>query len=98
MTLERRRLMQHEERLAIYYRDRGICQACGEPVDINEFQVAHKIAQTIANYKRWGRAVIDLPLNKATTHPGPCNDRMNCGMNPVECEKIARMVREGVEA
>lgn len=91
---ERRRFEIHEERLAIYSRDGGICQACGEPVDVNAFQVAHRICKSKANRKRWGDAVIDHPLNKATTHAGRCNDAMNCGFNPEKCREIVEAIRE----
>lgn len=88
----------YEERIRIYVRDHGICQACGEPVDINIFQVAHKIANTLSNRKRFGDEVIDHPLNKATTHPGRCNDKMNCGFRPDECAEIVEAIRKAKEA
>ena len=94
MSKERKRLEQYEERLCIYSRDHGISQACGEPVSINEFEIAHKICQSIANRKRYGDEVIDHPLNKATTHPGRCNSAMNCGFRPDECRRIVEAIRE----
>lgn len=84
-----------DERLALYSRDRGICQACGMPVAFTDFEVAHRIADTVANRKRWGDDVIDSPMNKAVTHRGRCNSAMNRGGRPNECEEIARKVREG---
>ena len=88
MSQERKRFEQHEERLAIYTRDKGICQACGKFVDINLFQIAHKIANTKTNRLKYGNAVIAHVLNKATTHPGKCNDFMNCGFKPDKCQEI----------
>ena len=90
---ERQRLELHEERLRIYARDHGICQACGEPVGINEFQVAHRIAATVCNIKRFGKKVVDHPLNKATTHSGACNDKMNCGFKPDKCREILEAIK-----
>lgn len=84
---ERDRLALHEERLAIYGRDRGICQWCKLRVPIDQFQVAHRIANTIANRKRWGAAIIDHRLNKATAHP-ECNSYLNIGNKPMECIKL----------
>ena len=89
---ERQKFDLHEERLALYSRDQGICQFCGLPVGINEFQVAHRIAQTKTNYRKFGKTVIDSPLNKAITHPGRCNDGMNCGFNPAKCQEIVSLV------
>jgi len=85
-------VLLYEERLAIYNRDGGRCRTCGEPVDVNAFEVAHRIADTICNARRFGRAVIDHPLNKATAHAGRCNSRMNIGTNPVECAKLVKEI------
>jgi len=81
-------LASQDERAAIYARDGGRCRACGDPVAFDAFEVAHRIADTICNARRFGRDAIDHPLNKATTHPGRCNSRMNIGTNPVECAKL----------
>ena len=92
MSKERKRFEQHEERLRIYARDHGICQSCGEPVNVNSFEIAHRIANTVANRKHYGAEVIDHPLNKATTHPGRCNSAMNCGFRPDECRRIVEAI------
>lgn len=94
MSRERSRLEVYEERLAIHTRDLGICRSCGRPVGVNSFQVAHRIANTVANRKRYGAEIIDHPLNKATTHAGRCNDAMNCGFNPEKCREIVEAIRE----
>jgi 5-methylcytosine-specific restriction endonuclease McrA len=85
---ERARFETYEQRLAIYERDGGICQYCGKPVDINSFQVAHKIARTVWTLKKYGREIIEHPLNKACTHAGACNDLIQVTNNPCEREKI----------
>ena len=88
MTRERARFETHEQRLAIYERDGGICQYCGLPVDINSFQVAHRIASTKWALAKWGREIIEHPLNKATTHPGACNDLIQVTNNPIAREEL----------
>ena len=90
---DRQKRALYEERLSIYSRDGGICQACGLPVDINSFEVAHKICQSKMNVKRFGRSVIDSPHNKACTHRGRCNDAMNCGFKPDKCAEIVALVQ-----
>lgn len=97
MSRDRDRLERYKERLRIYERDRGVCQACGRLVDINGFEVAHRIASTVANYKRWGAQVVDHPLNKATTHRGSCNDAMNCGFKPDKCWEIVEAISANKE-
>lgn len=93
MSRERARFETHEERLAIYARDCGICQYCGRPVDINSFTVAHRVARTRAMLKKYGREVIEHPLNKATTHPGACNDLIQCTNKPVAREDLVQIIR-----
>lgn len=83
-----------EGRLLIYNRDKGRCQACGNPVGWNDFQLAHRIASTMANRKRWGDCVIDHPLNRAVTCSLRCNGRMNIGMNPVKSAELAAKINE----
>jgi hypothetical protein len=95
MTRERQRLETHEQRLAIYERDGGICQFCGKPVDINSFQVAHRIARTVWTLKKYGREVIEHPLNNACTHAGTCNDCLQVTNNPIEREKIVIAILGG---
>ena len=90
--ITRASVLLYEERLFIYNRDGGRCQACGDMVDINNFEVAHRIANTVCNVRRFGRSVIDHPLNKATTHPGRCNSRINIGNNPVECAELVEEI------
>ena len=87
-------LALYEERLAIYSRDGGRCQSCGEMVDINAFQVAHKICNSKAMRHKYGDCIIDHRLNKATTHAGRCNDRQNIGNNPGKCAELVRQIEE----
>lgn len=95
--ITRSAVLIYEERLSIYNRDGGRCQACGEMVDVNSFEVAHRIANTVAFRKRYGSPVIDHPLNKATTHPGRCNSRMNIGNNPVECGRLVAKINDALK-
>jgi hypothetical protein len=81
-----------EERDEMYYAARGICASCSEPISYSAFEIAHKIANTLANRKRYGNAVIDSRHNKAVTHRGSCNSRQNCGNNPGLCAEIVKKV------
>lgn len=97
MSRERARFETHEERLAIYERDHGLCAYCGRPVDINSFQVAHRISRTKAMLKKYGREIIEHPLNKATTHPGACNDGILITYRPVSREDLVQVIRARIE-
>lgn len=89
-------LDKQAERLQIYYRDGGICQYCGRPVGINEFQLAHRIARAKWAIKKYGLEVIEHPLNKATTHAGRCNDGMLISFKPVQREELVEKIREAI--
>lgn len=97
MSRERARFETHEERLAIYARDHGLCAYCGKKVDINTFHISHRIARVDWAIKKYGREVIEHPLNKATTHPGACNDLVQCTNRPVEREHLASLIRAKIE-
>ena len=45
---------------------------------------------------KYGREVIEHPLNKACTHPGACNDGMLITFRPVERERLAQAIREKI--
>jgi hypothetical protein len=83
-----------DEREAIYLRDHGRCRTCGKRVAWDEFELAHLIANTVANRKRWGDEIIDSPLNKATTCRGKCNDAQNIGNDPQECGELVNRIWE----
>jgi hypothetical protein len=91
---DRSKLDLYEQRLEIYNRDGGICQHCGEPVDINSFQTAHVIADTVAMRKKYGACVIDHILNRVTTHAGKCNDLVQVTFNPIKREELADKIRD----
>lgn len=91
---ERKRLEKHEERIELYYRDKGICRFCGFNVSIQSFQVAHIIANTVWARKKYGAEVIDHEMNKACTHHGKCNDLIQITNNPVEREILVANIKE----
>jgi len=92
--ISRAGLALYEERLAVYIRDNGVCRSCGKRVGVNEFEIAHLIANTKCNRKRFGDRIIDHRLNKATTHAGRCNDAQNIGNNPGKCAELVRQIEE----
>lgn len=95
---ERQRFAKYEQRIEVYTRDYGRCQSCGELVPFDAFETAHRIADTKANRKRWGAAVVDHTMNLATTHRGRCNDAQNIGYNPVQSATLAHFINQVLEA
>lgn len=96
--ITRKGLDAYDERRAIYLRDRGTCQACKRPVAFSDFELAHRIANTKANWRRWGSWVIDHPLNTCVAHRGRCNDACNIGGRPVECQALVQKIYESLQA
>lgn len=85
-----------EERLFLFNRDAGKCQTCGARLSFSAFQIAHKIANTEANKKRWGKAVVNHTDNKACTCPNAyCNSRQNIGGKPIACfDLYSKIIKE----
>jgi len=92
------RLDKDDIRRAIFKRDRWTCQncrksvyACGTP------QLAHRIADTKLNRKKYGNEIIDHLLNRWATCCLYCNGKMNIGFNRVESEKLADKILAQME-
>jgi hypothetical protein len=83
----------YEERLYLYHLYHGRCQGCGEPLDFNEMELAHCIANTKANKRKYGKWVVNSRANLRPTHRGDCNDAQNCGNNPAKCAEIVETAR-----
>lgn len=81
-------LALYEERIYIWHLYHGICQGCGMPLDFGEMEIAHCIANTKANKRRYGKRVINSLANKRPTHRGKCNSRCNCAGKPDKCAEI----------
>jgi hypothetical protein len=78
-----------DEREEIYLRDHGRCQCgCNQRVAFDAFEMAHRIANTKANRRRWGDAVIDSPENRCVALREH-NSRLNIGGRPMECAALA---------
>lgn len=82
-----------DDRMAIYIRDGGKCQGCGEPVPFDRMQLAHRIANTKTNRRIWGDQVIDSRANRCCVGSGRCNDRMNVGHKLDKCQEIAEQAK-----
>lgn len=74
-----------------------VCQnpECGKSIYHNGSpMLAHKIAQTLGNIKKYGKCVIHHPKNLAPVCCLKCNDAMNIGYNTGEAEKLADEIRD----
>ena len=94
---EGQRRDQWEERLTIFDRQNGICACCGRPLALDDFEIAHRIMNGKWCIEKYGREVIDHPLNKAATHRGRCNSGMLITYNPVKVESLVRQIKAQIE-
>ena len=72
----------------IYFERNGACEVCGKIIPFGEAQLAHRVAKTKANIRKYGEDFIHSSVNLALTCPGACNDTVNIGFNPVEIQKV----------
>lgn len=91
------KVKMEDERVAIFERDNYRCQNCQKSVfSKGTPQLAHRIANTVANRKKYGDCVIDHPLNRVATCTLYCNGKMNIGNKPREAEELADKIRDAL--
>lgn len=95
--MSRRSETLRDQRLELYAAQHELCETCGLPIALAEAELAHKIPEALWAFARWGRRVIDHPLNKAMTHRGYCNDQQNIQNRPLDCEVLVSRIREAIE-
>ena len=81
------------------FRDGYTCCNCGlSIVRWLTSQRAHRIANTKVNRKKYGKHIIDHIDNWAAVCSLRCNDAMNIGNNPVECDKLVLKICSKLKA
>jgi hypothetical protein len=92
ITMNRHSEAIRDQRLELYHAQNCLCAYCGMPLAFEEAQLAHRIPETIWAFTKYGRKVIDSPLNKGMTHAG-CNVKLNIQNNPLECAALVDRIR-----
>jgi len=82
-----------ERREAVLIRDGFRCRRCGKRAT----QTAHRIAQTKTWVRKYGRKVIDHPMNLVSVCSLACNDSFNIGNKPEEREALVKEIKEAIE-
>lgn len=91
---EREKLNIAETKARVFARDGYRCQNCGGSIYAYDFpQMAHCIASTVSNIKRYGKEVIHHDDNLKSVCCLKCNDGMNIGMNPSKREELSERIK-----
>lgn len=69
------------------------CEVCGDPINRDTFQLAHRIPQRKHLLKRYGKKIIHHATNLAAT----CSERCNAAVSLGEHEMMHRTVIDAIE-
>jgi hypothetical protein len=88
-------LEANEQREEIFRAYNYRCAVCGESIYQNGCpQLAHCIARTIPNIKKYGVSVINHKMNMKPVCGLFCNDKCNIGFCTAEAEELADKIRD----
>lgn len=92
---ERSKFEIAENKVKLFERDNYRCGHCGLSIFRKGTpQLAHRIANTEANIKKYGKSVVHHELNMVSTCSLYCNGHMNIGFRTAEAEELADKIRD----
>ena len=81
----------------LFMRDGYKCQNCGRSIYTYSFpQIAHCIAATVSNIKKYGKDVINHPYNLKSVCSLKCNDAMNIGFSTKQADELAEKIKQEI--
>lgn len=73
------------------------CPVCGGPLfQYGTYQLAHRIAQSEENIKKYGKEVIHNRLNLVPVCSLRCNDACNIGHDPEAVKGLVEKIKESL--
>ena len=93
----REKMEAEDKKIRIYNSRCGICEVCKKVIPYNQAQLAHRIAKSKPNLKKYGEDVLSHPKNLALTCSdkfGRCNDSCNIGNNPGKVQELLSEIAE----
>lgn len=91
----RESLAIYEQKLAML-NDRGyVCQVCGKEINVHTAQMAHIMASSKSNIKKYGKEVIHHHLNLKLVCGLKCNSAVlkSPATHPIECRDLVELIR-----
>ncbi len=73
----RRALEIYDMRLRLFERSEGRCEVCEKPMSFGQIQMAHRLRQSKANLKKWGKDIIHHENNLVATCSLSCNAKVS---------------------
>lgn len=94
---EREKFRIAETKELVFDRDEYQCRTCRRSIyQFGSPQMAHRIAATEANIRKYGKEIIHHPLGLASVCCLACNDAQNIGNKPVEADALAEEIRRQI--
>lgn len=85
------------KRIYIFNRDGWRCAVCYKAVTFATGQLAHRMAKTKANLKKYGEKIIDHPMNLRLTCSLACNSAVLIDNKPIEKEQLIQSIKKAIE-
>ncbi len=95
---EREKFQIAEMKEFVFTRDSWQCQTCGRSIyHYGTPQMAHRIAATESNIRKYGKEVIHHSRNLKPVCSLRCNDAQNIGFDTEAADSLARSIRETIQ-
>jgi len=92
---ERQRFGVGEIKEYVFNRDGWRCRVCNRPVNFATAQLAHRIPQSKAMIKKYGKEIIHHPGNLLTTCSLECNNKVQVNYEKRQLEIVYEIVHGG---
>ncbi len=84
-------------RLYVFNKAGNKCEVCGKRLTPQTGQVAHRMAKSKVNLKKYGKAIINHPFNLRATCSLRCNSAVLIDNKPIEKEQLVNVIEEDIK-
>ena len=88
-----------EQKRQLFLQQKGLCAACGLPLDRYNYNIAHVIPKTKVWLRKYGEKIIHHRLNLRATHSGACNDHVmkSPATNTIFCDELIKKIKKEID-